>query len=475
MSDEDFTVLHGLAALLLNRMLIEDREALALWRGLSDPVTYLVGASDDIVPSDTVPLLAPLLPRDPSTWSTREKVLEILAAIAPKLRQPRIQGSLLVGGTVDGKAITQWTEQGDEQLMPVTFRLLGPRFTLDSWFFSMLSGHRIPGKVPRNMVRGLDVIALLGSRSAKALLRDEQARIPGYATAFELLEAQAPALARAASTESFYGGCLDLVGKLASFERGSAFYFTETPLWDTKSLITSHAAWAELRHDTILYSKQSAAERAGNGGWEPTFTTRDYPLQVHVIEPNLPFFYSLRGLLARLETRAREFIPHEYALKLADFAVIVDAMTGIVEKETLDQPITEEENSFILDIAGYLARIVIPPGSGEWVEDRDQLKMAVVADVHTDFMDNAVLEVATGMPYRITVALNDGQGGKRIAVGYTYSYYEFTRPVDGRLTDEEWKALVYPSSDWEAPATARAEVAERLRPWQPDWLRGKVP
>jgi hypothetical protein len=51
--------------------------------------------------------------------------------------------------------------------------------------------------------------------------------------------------------------------------------------------------------------------------------------------------------------------------------------------------------------------------------------------------------VAVGIPYRLNLLLSDGQGGKRIAAGYTYSYYEFTHPMDDRMTDEQWKKIVY--------------------------------
>ncbi|EEX49027.1 DUF3160 domain-containing protein, partial [Jonquetella anthropi] len=37
----------------------------------------------------------------------------------------------------------------------------------------------------------------------------------------------------------------------------------------------------------------------------------------------------------------------------------------------------------------------------------------------------------------------DRSGGARLAEGFTMSYYEFLAGGDDRLTDEEWKNLVY--------------------------------
>jgi hypothetical protein len=53
--------------------------------------------------------------------------------------------------------------------------------------------------------------------------------------------------------------------------------------------------------------------------------------------------------------------------------------------------------------------------------------------------------------------VNDASGGARITRGFIFSYYEFERPLsDGRLTDEEWKKIVYDDS--------RAKELEQYRP-----------
>jgi hypothetical protein len=34
-----------------------------------------------------------------------------------------------------------------------------------------------------------------------------------------------------------------------------------------------------------------------------------------------------------------------------------------------------------------------------------------------------------------------------VTVGYIFSYYEFSQPMDERMTDEEWQRLVYGGFD----------------------------
>ena len=102
-------------------------------------------------------------------------------------------------------------------------------------------------------------------------------------------------------------------------------------------------------------------------------------------------------------------------------------------------------NEFIIGVPRALSRIVVPPGVSPvtYTENTDDLKMALVADVFTNSGGGVVLEVATGIPYRMHVAMVDGQGGRRIATAYSFSYYEFAQPMGERLNDDEWKARVY--------------------------------
>jgi hypothetical protein len=135
-----------------------------------------------------------------------------------------------------------------------------------------------------------------------------------------------------------------------------------------------------------------------------------------------------------------------------------------VEKEVVDAPISNEENEYIVKIPELLARIIRPSGDVNPDGGEDKFRMAMIADVHTDADARAVLEVATGKPLMMYVALNDGHGGKRIAIGFTYSYYEFAHPMSDRLTDEKWKAFIYGNPS-----------KQELEAKRPEWLRGLMP
>jgi hypothetical protein len=87
--------------------------------------------------------------------------------------------------------------------------------------------------------------------------------------------------------------------------------------------------------------------------------------------------------------------------------------------------------------------------------------MAFVADVYTNAEIGQVLETAVGIPYRLYIPLNDKQGGKRIAVGYGFSYYEFHQPMENRLNNDDWKAIVYADNP-------------NMNQYLPFWMQGRV-
>jgi len=64
-----------------------------------------------------------------------------------------------------------------------------------------------------------------------------------------------------------------------------------------------------------------------------------------------------------------------------------------------------------------------------------------VADVASNPSAGTVLEEAIGEVDLIYVVAS-GPHGLHLTRGAVYSQYEFTQPIDSRLTDDEWRAMV---------------------------------
>ncbi len=433
-------------AVLLNRLALEDPSLVAAWRELFDPITYLIGVSDDLSLDDVMPFVRKNPVAAFPAWTADEDaVKDFVRKAAAELRPPRVAGNSVV-----------FVPSGEGDTPPLGWRLFGQRFTWDSAVHMATSFPRLPPNdemIPRYWVSGLDLMKAFGSKTADALLsrwENGYATFPGLEGVLDGFESEFSGRDEAFWAETYYNRALFLIKAQAQFEPGAGFYFTETPAWGAKALLSAHGTWAELRHDTILYVKQVyGAEMSGGGDWEPTWRVEPIPEPIHYVEPNLPFWTGVRILVRDLAENAARMglLPESYANAFETLEAVLAEAVDIVRLEVEDKPISEVQNEAIR----RMARRLVPASNPEnpWSEElysggepQDE-RMGIIADVYTAVEPAQVLEVGIAAPYRIEVLLNDGQGGKRVAAGYVFSYYEFRHPMDDRLTDEQWKEIAY--------------------------------
>jgi hypothetical protein len=313
------------------------------------------------------------------------------------------------------------------------------------------------------MVRGLDIMKVFGSRTADYLLREiDYPEIDGLEDRLNAMQRELGGVHSDYWLSSYYTNVLYQIKTLGQFENGAGFYFTEKPGWNLKAMNSAHGTWAELRHDTILYVKQNYAERGGNGNGV-TFRTKPLPQPVHYIEPNVPFWitsaigiqklYTILEKYGYLDGRTAQVLAgmHELFVKAADISTL----------QAENREVSRTDLTWISRIAAVLARLVVVHLDGDDIDDPDSLRMALVADVYTNAEIGMVLETAVGIPYRLYIPLNDKQGGKRIAIGYGFSYYEFHQSISNRLNNDEWKAIVYADNP-------------NMNQYLPFWMRGRV-
>lgn len=449
----DLTLAMEPIALLFTDIVKGDDALYKSWADLFDPITALIGQSDDLSFKDVLPLWSAQNIGDFGGWATsRDKLLAFMQLAHEKLRPPAISGS----------SVFQGPSEGADHAPPMGWRLFGQRFTYDSSIHERVSP---PLLMSRDMVRGLDIMKAFGSRTADLLLQQsDYPKMDGLKDALDTLEKQFSAYDAAFWEQTYYNGVLFQVKSQAQFEPGAGFYFTESPAWGIKAMLSAHGTWAELRHDTILYVKQVYAERAGGGDYEPTFRTLPLPQPFHYLEPNVPFWQgsltSVEKLLKILDSFG--MLDQESADRLGRVREIYAKALSVAQAEAQDQPLAAQDVAWIATIPAELARLVLLHTEGSSngdMEDADQLKMALVADVFTNAELGEVLETAVGIPYRIYVALNDGQGGKRVAIGYVFDYFEFPHPMNDRMTDEQWKKIAY-------------DPTATLTDYQPFWTKG---
>jgi hypothetical protein len=214
--------------------------------------------------------------------------------------------------------------------------------------------------------------------------------------------------------------------------------------WVDKQLNTALGSWAELRHDTILYAKQSY-----------TVVTSAPPLDEKLkgyVEPS-PYVYGRLASLCQMMIDGlskRDLLTETIHEKLQYLHRYLLDIRRISIKELTSQPLNSTEINLIDSSAGILSSIVRMPRNESFVSDTDE-SMAVIADVHTDPNSGMVLEEAVGRPMFIYVAV-PVDGRVVLTRGGTFSYYEFEQPMNNRLTDEAWQQMLENDQEPDMPS-----------------------
>ncbi|MFO7866288.1 MAG: DUF3160 domain-containing protein [Candidatus Aminicenantes bacterium] len=219
-------------------------------------------------------------------------------------------------------------------------------------------------------------------------------------------------------------------------DKTEANRFMHAPAWLDKQLMTSLGSWTELRHDTILYAKQSY-----------TPLGKAVPQKPHLtygwVEPYPEVYRRLQNMMEDLRdtlNRVKLSVP-EVSQKTHEFENVLLRLADISEKELRKLDLTEEEYRFIWNIGSTLSGLKqFPKSLMDKITSETDERMDVIADVHTDLNTSQVLEEGVGSPFNIFVMVGDGPD-KRLCRGAVFSYYEFKWPLSERLTDEAWQKM----------------------------------
>ncbi len=312
--------------------------------------------------------------------------------------------------------------------------------------------------VCRFMPTGLDVMNTLGSKKASQLLdKYYKAGYCGYNEKTAELKGLVNSYSEEKWSENLYNAWLWMLQPVLEEKPVGYPEWMRSETWKTKDLITGLSSWAELRHDTILYVKQSYTWGAGTTEISmPPIEAKYYGY----VEPNPELFarakYSSDFLLRGLEER--EVMTDEVKHALVKSSEMMERLEKIAEKELEGKELREEEYNYIKNIGSLFDSILTELASALTITEGttgpntvketslegkdDAFKTSMVADVHTETNSNRVLEVGTGKTDWLLVAHKAKDGRIGIAIGPMFSYYEFAWPMSDRLTDEKWRSEV---------------------------------
>ena len=341
-----------------------------------------------------------------------------------------------------------WSDPNSpDQIQPASaFLLLGQRFIIDSYITGNVVYDRVKQPIRRMLPSPLDVLFALGNDAAAQLL-DSQLQLYSYAPNLAALRYMVDSYDNNFWTSTIYNGWQNCIrGLNPPAVRDSFPAFMHTAAWWQYKMNTQLASWAELRHDNLLYAKQSYSAAI----------LCSFPESY--VEP-IPDFYSririFAGIASAYFNRMKMVLPSLYFQNLASTA---DTLQAIAQKNLTHTPISIVEHTFLQHmlntttsdggcggpVTSYTGWYFQLYYTGEPGFDKYD---ALVADIHTAPTDadgnpvGWVLHVGTGKVDLMVLNAATTDGRAMSYIGPVYRYYEYVSTNFKRLTDEEWQAM----------------------------------
>lgn len=424
---------------ILMTLALRNGTSLQEWEKIYSTTSFMVGKSDDISYYQYADLIKQAYGSDlkASSIAGNSKGFTKFCQLAAELEPPKINSIPVFDANI----------QPDRDKEILGFRFMGQRYTLDAEIFQHLIYREVeenPAGERRLLPSGLDIPAAMGCDTAENILKEQGTfEFKKYGTNLSKMQ-QYIAKLTDQWHQNLYWSWLYTLLPLTEEKPDGYPSFMLNEAWNHKELATYLGSWAELKHDTILYSKQCYAEMGGGGMEE--IDDRGY------VEPNPHLYARLASLTAmtRDGLKSRGLINEQDMKNMDQLYDLVLSLKVISEKELADKTLTEDEYELIRTFGGQLEHFWYEVFRDDGLHSRSQLSdfpAMVIADVATSPPDE-VLEVGTGYIDNI-FAVVPVDGTLRIAKGGVFSCYEFPWKATDRLTDEKWKQMLY---DEKAPA-----------------------
>ena len=338
-----------------------------------------------------------------------------------------------------------------DSVKPISsFLLFGQRFVIDSYITGDVVYDRIKyngGSIKRMLPNALDMLFPLGNSASAQLLQDDLNKYH-YATNLAGLRYLVDSFDSTFWQSSIYSAWLNTIRTLnPPGDRTTLPEFMQTAAWWQEKMNTQLASWSQLRHDNLLYAKQSYSASV----------ICSFPYGY--VEP-IPDFYKKVSLLADSVINKINKIDFDKKNGILSYLNVLkgaaDTLGNIAGKELRNVPFSDSEISFLKrliynnpdhmcgtpEYLGWYPKLFYNSNN---LEDGFYNQNFVVADYHTAPTDENGIPVGwvkhagTG-PVDLAIVVAKLPGGQSVAfTGPVMSFHEITTTNFQRLTDEEWK------------------------------------
>lgn len=439
-TEEEIQRMH-VGAFMVNELL-QKSEKLNLLQFNEQVINYLVGESDNITPSEyqTIMKTEGITSALQFTDTTAFNKIKLALNSNSELAQQILSDFYLMD------------PQGDAPgELPISYRVSGQRFIIDSYVLGSVVFDKLMykgQKIMRMMPIPLDALFTLGNNDALPLLKRELEKYP-YAEQLANLRYIMDHKPEEFWSGSLYNVWLNSIRELnPADEELNQPLFMKTAAWHQEKINTQLASWSQLRHDNLLYAKQSYT--GGTGCSFPYSYIEPYPEFYGRLKE---FAQSAGNFFAQLPStnyelsRIVQFFPN--------FETVMAKLETLSDKQLKGSTFTDEENDWLKSMLFVKSGSGMPPYTGWYSElfydawDISEGDFTIV-DVHTqptDEMGNVVGRVLhTGVgEVNLGVFLANCPFEPEELMAFTgpvLSYYEKITENFKRLTDQEWETIV---------------------------------
>lgn len=435
-------------AFLINE-LFEISNSTIVYEEIEDIIKFFVGEQDNVTIENLQYLKEAINLTNLSELLDSVKVIEFQDTLA---NQP-FANQLILSQML-------WSNpMSPDSIIPASaFMLFGQRFVIDSYVTATVVYDKIKylEQEPCRLIPStLDVLFSFGNNASLQLLQPEINEWH-YSTNLAALRYLIDTYEDGFWNSSLYNIWLNSIRELNPIEDRSVLptYMQTAAFWQ-KMMNTQLSSWTELRHDNLLYAKQSYS-----GG-----TVCSYPYGY--VEPFPEFYNGLKNFaqIASAKLQSLNFPEPGYQQGLINYFNhlyrCADTLMNISDKELNNLSLNQQEINFLKKLIyqtmnsgnsldGWYVNLYYndafssndPNGGGGYggLMESDHL----VADVHS-----APFDCNGGMPgYVVHAGTGSINLGVFIAIAYdsistayigpVMSYYEYTTEDFLRLTDQEW-------------------------------------
>lgn len=433
-----------LSAVLLASLIKQSPSNLQAFDTFNNAVRFIVGEEDNLSIAHIInsisddEALNPALLNDPEKLKALRKKLE---AVDPDKIKPQAASADAASG-----------------LSKPSVLFTAGRYTFDAEILSKLV-HVLQPTPRRPFPKGLDVFASLANKEAENILMkeyNEAKQWDGYPKALSKMKDQFSKYD--AWNQNIYSKTFEAINSLSKDDQRYPL-FMKTPAWQRKNLVTSLAAWTELKHDMLLYAEQPYAAQAGEGGGPPP------PQHIGYVEPNVAFWKKALELIDLQEKTLEQqnLLGEDVKGINDDLRQIGNFLLTVSEKELNNEPLDAKEFDEISWMGGRIEYLTFRIFDSDHLPEKERL-VALAADVYR--FNNQYLEEATGLVDEIYV-IAEINGKPYLTKGAVFSYYEFTS--NSPLTDEQWQEQLLGGKAPQRPAWVKGMMVEKAslesQPW----------